>query len=436
MTRLRSIVAPPQERAQERAAGRRRSSPGETAPPATRPAADDGREPAAVQLRRRRTTSAASAGSTDVGVGEVADRRQRAARAGGRPAASRRSSPCAGRRSATSRSRRPGRAGGPRHATSSSSLRSNRSWRPRQIPNTCAPAVRRIADRRGEAAPLERCHGRTRCADAGHEHAIRAATRLGVVRHRDVGSRRSRPCAGCAGCPRRSRRRTRGHRLPFVLGTAPARRGSGSQAARSASASALNAASSRWWSSAPVPVRWMADAAAGGRALSKKWGTREAGSAPTRSPAKGRSIARDAAAAQVDGGVDGRLVERGARVAEAADPGPLAEGAVERLAEDDGDVLDGVVLVDPQVARAGQVEVDQRVRRERGRACGRACRSPSRRPTRPHPSSATRQRMSVSVVRRSTVADPRRRLRCLGLAPARPPRAPRAGGRRRTGSPG
>ena len=39
---------------------------------------------------------------------------------------------------------------------------------------------------------------------------------------------------------------------------------------------------------------------------------------------------------------------------------------VERLPEHDGDVLDRVVLVHPQVARAVQVEVDQRVRGERG----------------------------------------------------------------------
>ena len=100
--------------------------------------------------------------------------------------------------------------------------------------------------------------------------------------------------------------------------------------------------------------------------LSKKWGTSVAGSPPTRSPRERQLDPGEPAAAEVDHRVGDRLVERRPGVAEAADAGALAERAVERLPEHDGDVLDRVVLVHPQVARAVQVEVDQRVRRERG----------------------------------------------------------------------
>ena len=54
-----------------------------------------------------------------------------------------------------------------------------------------------------------------------------------------------------------------------------------------------------------------------------------------------------------------RLVERGAGVAEAPNAGAVTERAIECLAEHDGHVLDGVVLVHPQIARAVQLEVDQ-----------------------------------------------------------------------------
>ena len=60
------------------------------------------------------------------------------------------------------------------------------------------------------------------------------------------------------------------------------------------------------------------------------------------------------------------LVQRRAGIAEPAHAGAVAERLVERLAERDRDVLDGVVGVDPQVALAGERDVDQRVARERG----------------------------------------------------------------------
>ena len=53
-----------------------------------------------------------------------------------------------------------------------------------------------------------------------------------------------------------------------------------------------------------------------------------------------------------------RLVERAGGLAEAADAGLVAERLAQRLAEGEADVLDGVVLVDLEVAARphGQVE--------------------------------------------------------------------------------
>ena len=56
------------------------------------------------------------------------------------------------------------------------------------------------------------------------------------------------------------------------------------------------------------------------------------------------------AARDVEGDLDERLVERVQPAGEAADAGLVAERLAERLAEGDGDVLDGVVGVDVQVA--------------------------------------------------------------------------------------
>ena len=54
-----------------------------------------------------------------------------------------------------------------------------------------------------------------------------------------------------------------------------------------------------------------------------------------------------------------------ARVAEPADPGPIAERLGERGAEHERDVLDGVVLVDLEVAVGRDREVEQAVVAER-----------------------------------------------------------------------
>ena len=62
-------------------------------------------------------------------------------------------------------------------------------------------------------------------------------------------------------------------------------------------------------------------------------------------------------ARDVDDGAGQRLVERGVGGAEAGDALALAERAVKRLAERDGAVLGAVVVVNVQVALAGQREV-------------------------------------------------------------------------------
>ena len=63
------------------------------------------------------------------------------------------------------------------------------------------------------------------------------------------------------------------------------------------------------------------------------------------------SSATNAPAGDVDRAHRARLVHRHDRVAVAVDPAAVAERRVERLAEDDPDVLDGVVRAGLQVAR-------------------------------------------------------------------------------------
>ena len=66
-------------------------------------------------------------------------------------------------------------------------------------------------------------------------------------------------------------------------------------------------------------------------------------------------------AGEVEGGADQRLVHRQQAGAVAADAALVAERLGQGPAEGDADVLDGVVVVDVQVAGGADVEVDQRV---------------------------------------------------------------------------
>ena len=68
----------------------------------------------------------------------------------------------------------------------------------------------------------------------------------------------------------------------------------------------------------------------------------------------------------IDDSLDEGLVERHDSVTVAGDAGLVPEGLLDRLAEQDADVLDSVVHVDLDVAAGAHGEVGERVLRERG----------------------------------------------------------------------
>ena len=70
-------------------------------------------------------------------------------------------------------------------------------------------------------------------------------------------------------------------------------------------------------------------------------------------------------AGNVDDGLGERLVERHGGVGEAADASLVAERLLQRLAEHDGRILDGVVHVDVGVAVRMNRQVDERMLAER-----------------------------------------------------------------------
>ena len=242
--RLRNIAAPGQERAQELAAGRA-ALLGVKLGAGDPPPARHRREPVAVELGRgqrrcrpRRARRSRSGRNSTPPAGWP--------RAGARRSAVTSFQPMCGSRPAKPiAATRPGRS--PRHSTSPSSLRSNRSCMPRQMPKHVRPGGRRREDRPPQAAPLERRHRRARRADAGDEHARGGGHPVGVRRHRH-----DRPGALEAGA---QAAQVAGpvvddddvaHSCPWCSARRRPRRGSASHACRSASASDLNAASSRW----------------------------------------------------------------------------------------------------------------------------------------------------------------------------------------------
>ena len=107
--------------------------------------------------------------------------------------------------------------------------------------------------------------------------------------------------------------------------------------------------------------------------------------------------------AEVDDRAGERLVHRHAGVAEAGDPGPVAERLRERRPEDEGHVLDRVVLVDARDRRSpeprGRTARDGRATRAGGRRSRRRWRRPRARRRRGRGSSVT----VVSRVNRSRV---------------------------------
>ena len=301
------------------------------------------------------------AGGNGVGVREVADRRQRGTERARRLRRRRRSSPCAAA-ARPSRSARPCRAAG-----------RGRRRRPRRFARTAAacPGRRRAARARSRSASAMPVRASVCIAGA-------AAPTPGSTT-RSAPATRSASAVTSTSAPSRSNAARSERRLPapwsisVTRGVKPRpscwaaprpRRVSVAHASRSARASALNAASTTWWSSSPEPSRWIAIRPLRDRE-SAKWGIRVAGSSPSDGPRSAEVDAREPAAAQIDRGVHEGLVQRRAGVAVAGDALAIAERGVQRPAEHDGDVLDGVVCVHPQVAGAGQVDVDHRVQRQR-----------------------------------------------------------------------
>ena len=148
---------------------------------AEQPSARDRRDERRAVLGRARTTSLravcghARVGVDEIEVGTVGDARRTAgARASARPGSSR----CAG--SVGASSRRDSAAGQHSRGWSapSSSLPSNRSWSPRQIPRNGRSARDPVADRIDEAATLEAGHRRRRGADPGHDERVRVPQTL------------------------------------------------------------------------------------------------------------------------------------------------------------------------------------------------------------------------------------------------------------------
>ena len=114
----------------------------------------------------------------------------------------------------------------------------------------------------------------------------------------------------------------------------------------------------------PVPDRWSVlpeVRANDSRACSISWSGRRADALATERQVDDRVRATT----DVDDGRGERLVHRDGAVAEALDPGPVAERLGEGGSEDEGDVLGRVVLVDAQVAVRGDREVEQAVVGER-----------------------------------------------------------------------
>ena len=193
------------------------------------------------------------------------------------------------------------------------------------------------------------------------------------------------------------------HSIPFVDGM-PA--DSARTAVRSARPTALYAASAVWCASRPVASTWIAIRPACARR----------GEEVPRHPGLGleRELG-ERPAAEIDGGARERVVHRHDRVAVARDPAPVAERAVERLAERERGVLDRVVVAGLEVAGALDDEVEPGVEGELLEEVVVDAGAGLRRETRLAPSRPSRTAIRVSAVAR--------RWRTL--------RPPRAGDRRR-----
>ncbi len=258
--------------------------------------------------------------------------------------------------------RRPGR---PRPATPRSPRQ--RSCRPRQTPKVGRPASMRSRSGRREPRGLKLGHGRAEGADAGQHHAVRAAHgRPGRPREqrrgRGPGAAQARQHRGQVG---RAGAADDGEftETPLVLGTPPPSSRRRPHAAPRASA--LNAASARWWSFSPRSTSTCRRHPRGhGQGLEEVAQVLAGERRPaSRGAAPGRSRAR--AAREVDHRPRQGLVERRVGVAEALDAAALAQRFVKRLSDRQRAVLGRVVVVDLQVAGAVQLQVQAPVAGER-----------------------------------------------------------------------
>ncbi len=148
-----------------------------------------------------------------------------------------------------------------------------------------------------------------------------------------------------------------------MLGT-PVSVGSIATAMRSARASALNIASMMWWAFVPAStVTWRVSLAFA--ATARKNSSASSWSKLPIAPGGRRRVEREqAAAGDIDRGRRPRLVHRHGRLSVADDPGAVAERLIERLADADADVLDGVVGAGLQIAGGGHRQVEAAVARE------------------------------------------------------------------------
>ena len=140
----------------------------------------------------------------------------------------------------TKRRTSPGSMPSPR-ASGASSLRSKKSWSPRQIPITGRPAVATSRTAVAEAGPLQVPRGLAEVAHPRHQHPVRAAHRVGIRRERGgvpAGGQRAHDALQIVDAVVHHRN----HSVPLVDGT-PTTRGSTAVAPSSARANALNAAS-------------------------------------------------------------------------------------------------------------------------------------------------------------------------------------------------
>ena len=243
---------------------------------------------------------------------------------------------------------------------------------PRQIPRNGRPAASQA--RIGSARP---CRSRRAIAGAaaptpGTTSASAPRERLGVAGDDDVGADRverlvdADEVAGAVVDDGDARRRALSvtPSVPFVDAT-PVRRGSGSQAARSARPSALNAASARWWSLRPVPRQMERRAGGPGERLEGVLDELERQAAGALA-AERQVDDRVRTTADIDRRrVASDFVHRDRCSAEAGDAGAIAERLRERRTEHERDVLDRVVLVDLEVAVGVDREVEQAVVGER-----------------------------------------------------------------------